>query len=77
MDGDNIMNKVPNIITNKDLDYLKDIFNWNYILYKTNINELDYIEDEEIIKFINECNNLFFNNMNLILNILDSGDNNE
>lgn len=23
-------NKVPNIITGKDLDYLSDMFNWNY-----------------------------------------------
>ena len=26
--------KVPDIITNKDLDYLSDIFNWNLNGYK-------------------------------------------
>ena len=25
-----IYNEVPNIITGKDLDYLSDMFNWNY-----------------------------------------------
>ena len=26
-------NEVPNIISGKDLDYLSDIFNWNYGAY--------------------------------------------
>jgi len=69
--------RVPNIITGKDLDYLKDIFNWNYILYKVNIDSLDYIEDKEIINFFNKCNNFFDKNINIILNILDCGDNYE
>ena len=28
--------EVPNIITGKDLDYLSDMFNWNYSSYKKN-----------------------------------------
>jgi hypothetical protein len=27
-------NTVPTIITGKDLDYLSDMFNWNYHAYK-------------------------------------------
>lgn len=27
-------NVVPNIISGKDLDYLSDMFNWNYTGYK-------------------------------------------
>ena len=28
--------QVPTIISNKDLDYLVDMFNWNYLAYKKN-----------------------------------------
>ena len=28
------MNKVPNIISTKDLSYLSDIFEWNFTAYK-------------------------------------------
>ena len=30
--------EVPNIISGKDLDYLSDMFNWNYLAYKKMIN---------------------------------------
>ena len=40
-------NEVPNIITGKDLDYLSDMFNWNYeALKKTNMG-IDNVGDEE------------------------------
>ena len=34
-------NVVPNIITGKDLDYLSDMFNWNYSGYKEMFNSLE------------------------------------
>ena len=42
------LNKVPSIITGKDLDYLSDMFNWNYGAYKSAYNSLENINDEEI-----------------------------
>lgn len=62
--------KAPDILTNKDLDYLKDIFGWNYTLYKLGINSIDLIENEEVIKLYKECNNFFYDNMNIIIDIL-------
>ena len=41
-------NSVPNIITGKDLDYLSDMFNWNYGAYKSNYNAIEQVKDEEI-----------------------------
>ena len=37
---------VPNIISGKDLDYLSDMFNWNYGAYKSSYNSLENITDE-------------------------------
>jgi len=71
------MNKVPDILTGKDLDYLKDIFGWNYTLYKYGENTIDLIEDSEIAKLFKECNDFFFDNMNLIIDILAKGEANE
>lgn len=70
-------NKVPNIITGKDLDYLSDMFNWNYeALKKTNV-ALTNTQDEEIISTLEMCYDLFKNNLNVILSILQTGGNNE
>jgi len=67
----------PKILTNKDLDYLKDIFGWNYTLYKLGENSIDSIEDTEIVKLYKECNNFFYDNMNIILDILAKDEENE
>lgn len=42
------MDKVPNIISFKDLDYLSDLFNWNYGNYKCTINNVKHVDDEKI-----------------------------
>ena len=64
---------VPNIISGKDLDYLSDMFNWNYGAYKNSINAK--LQDEELNMVFNDASNLFKDSMNQILNIL--GGNNE
>ena len=69
--------QVPNIISSKDLDYLSDMFNWNYGAYKSNMNALDNIQDAQIKQTVQKCTNVFFENMNMVLNILSEGGNNE
>lgn len=70
-------NKVPNIITGKDLDYLSDMYNWNYdALKKVNVG-INNTEDEEIKKTLEEGYKLFKNNLNVILSILKEGGSNE
>ncbi len=63
-------NVVPNIITGKDLDYLSDMFTWNYGAYKTTYNSLDKINDEEIKEMVERCVSLFHGNMLSVLDIL-------
>ena len=40
--------EVPSIISGKDLDYLSDMFNWNYSGYKEMFNSLESIKDEDV-----------------------------
>lgn len=75
---DNITyNEVPNIITGKDLDYLSDMFNWNYeALKKMNV-ATTQVQDEQIKTVVEKGYNLFKNNLNVILSILNEGGSNE
>ena len=68
--------KVPNIITGKDLDYLSDMFNWNYSGYKSSINAVENVTDEEIKNVLIKASDLFYGNMNVIINILNNEVNN-
>ena len=68
---------VPNIITGKDLDYLSDMFNWNYGSYKCTVNAIDKVNDEEIRNLLVSATDMFYENMNVVLNILNNEVNNE
>ena len=63
-------NVVPNIITVKDLDYLSDMFNWNYSGYKEMFNSLENIKDEDVKNMISRVSDMLYDNMTNILNIL-------
>ena len=69
--------KVPNIITGKDLDYISDMFEWNYIAYKKALHFSSMTQDEELKLAINKGSELFLNNLRQLLNILSTGGNNE
>jgi len=67
------MTDVPDdLITGKDLDYLSDMFQWNYIAYKKTCNDISSVEDETISNVMDEAINIFDNNMNLVLNIISN-----
>ena len=72
-----IYDKVPNIITGKDLDYLSDMFNWNYGALKSNMNAINEVTDEEIKQIIKDSTNIFKDTIMNILTILASGGSNE
>ena len=67
---------VPKIISSKDLDYLSDMFNWNYGVYKNTINAIDSVNDEKIKDVLNSASDLFYSNMNTIINLLNEEVNN-
>ena len=70
-------NEVPNIISTKDLDYLSDMFNWNYGAYKSSLNAANSVNDEELSTMLQKASNIFHSNMTKVLNIINNGGNNE
>lgn len=68
-----IYNEVPNIITGKDLDYLSDMFNWNYEAIKKMNVAIAAVTDEQIKTTLEKGYNLFENNLNITLSILNEG----
>lgn len=67
--------QVPDIITGKDLDYLSDMWQWNYDAYKKYNHYEQVSEMEELKSIFNEASNLFRTNMEQVLNILEGGSN--
>lgn len=68
---------VPDIITGKDLDYLSDMFQWNYEALKKTNDAINKVEDEDIKEMLQNGYDLFNHNLNKILNILNEGGSNE
>ena len=64
---------VPKIITGKDLDYLSDMFQWNYVAFKEVNFAISKVSLEEGKDILSRASQLFNNNMNMILNILNGG----
>lgn len=70
--------EVPsNTITGKDLDYLSDMFEWNYAGYKRMKNSVNQVTDEEIKAIMDKAADVFNQNLNTILSILSGGVANE
>ncbi|MDD6878727.1 MAG: hypothetical protein PUD59_00650 [bacterium] len=59
-------NEVPSIISEKDLDYLSDMFDWNYGALKKINDFRDRASDQEIIDALKEGCRLFDRNLNII-----------
>ena len=74
---ENNYSAVPNMISCKDLDYLSDMFNWNYGAYKSSSNAINSVGDSEIKDMLSKASNVFQGNISRILNILNGGGNNE
>ena len=70
-----IYNAVPNIISSKDLDYISDMFNWNYGAYKSSLNASNSVTDEELNNLLLKATNTFHSNMSKVLNIIQGGNN--
>ncbi|MBP3461728.1 MAG: hypothetical protein J6K21_04890 [Bacilli bacterium] len=62
--------EVPNIISGKDLDYLSDMFEWNYGLLKNTNEAVNKVNNEEIKNILIRAMDMFINNINNILGIL-------
>ena len=63
--------EVPNdILTGKDLDYLCDMFQWNYGALKSSNDSVSSINDKDIIDIMQRAGELFDDNLNVVLDIL-------
>ena len=65
--------EVPgNILTGKDLDYLSDMFQWNYGALKKVNYFIENVGDQEIKEVLQESFTLFDNNLHVVLDVLSS-----
>lgn len=63
--------EVPsNILTGKDLDYLSDMFEWNYGAYKKMKNSVGQVTDQEIVTVMDKAAEIFNQNLDTVLSIL-------
>ena len=69
--------EVPKMISCKDLDYLSDMFEWNYNALKKTKDFRNRAEDREISDKLREGCELFNKNMNRVKSILEKGGSNE
>ncbi len=69
--------KAPEMISEKDLDYLKDIFGWNHTAYKMMQDALKNVQDRKVEKVISDCAKLFYKNLTNVLTIIKEVKNNE
>lgn len=63
--------EVPTIISGKDLDYLTDMFNWNYDALK--FANFSYVNatDKELKDLFLDIKNVHLNNLSIITDLLD------
>lgn len=71
------MKNVKTMISTKDSAYLKDMFNWNFVALKKYSDYLEYVEDEEINKLLNDLIKMHTKNCQEIITILEEGGNND
>ena len=67
--------QAPDIFTGKDLNYLCDMFKWHYGAYKKTLLREDNVKDEEVEELMERCSDTFYHHMELILEILQGGEN--
>ena len=65
------MKSVPNIISTKDLSYLEDMLNWNFILIKKINNYIEEVNDEDVKKVLTKANRELVKDYHLLLDFLE------
>ncbi len=64
------MDKVPKMISTKDLDYIKDMLHWNLVASKKANHYLNYLQDQEAKELIKEASLRHAKHYQTILNFL-------
>lgn len=64
------MEQVPAIISTKDLSYLSDIFEWNFVAAKKTLHFSNEVNDEEIKKELDKTYKMHEKHLKKILELL-------
>ncbi len=68
------MEKVPNMISTKDLSYISDMFNWHLVAAEKFELYLNQVEDEECTKKLDDLCNMHRKICSDLLSLLEGGD---
>lgn len=71
------MDKVPTIISSKDLDYISDMFNWNFIASKKANHYSQEVVNDEIKNILEELYTMHNEFCGQLINMLTIGGQNE
>lgn len=64
------MEKIPNMISTKDLSFIEDMFNWNFTVCKKAYNYSNLVTDENISKFLKDVAKKHEKICNKLINML-------
>ncbi|HPE15203.1 MAG TPA: hypothetical protein PLT65_05210 [Bacilli bacterium] len=67
------MKEIPNIISDKDLLYLNDAFDWNFNLAKETYNYIELLENNDFKSVLETITNMHKQYSINIINILKGG----
>lgn len=65
------MKNVPEMITEKDLLYLEDMFNWNIIIRNKINYYLNLVDNKEVINMLNNLLEMHHNNLEDIISYME------
>lgn len=65
------MEKVPKMISTKDLAYISDMFNWNITTFNKINLYLENVEDKALVKLLENLSDLHYNNCEELIKILE------
>ncbi len=64
------MKEVPNIISTKDLSYIKDMLSWNLVMAKKSKEYLKLVGDKDVKELLKKVNEVHKNHYEMLLEII-------
>lgn len=64
------MKEVPNIISTKDLSYIKDMLSWNLVMAKKSKEYLKLVGDKDVKEIIKRVNEVHKSHYEMLLEII-------
>lgn len=64
------MKEVPNIISTKDLSYIKDMLSWNLVMAKKSKEYLKLVGDKDVKELLKKVNEVHKSHYEMILEII-------